>query len=161
MTSLRQFESCPPLAVLRGADIWRDGGSYSATFTALDGSGVRFWLQVDHRVAFPFLSRDQPLATSHARHLYLFAGWGFDPCEDRLPLTELPILTGSVADQSIAFRIGDFLRSPVVDVPFAHRTPAEHYLQRVHEMHVAIQDRSACGEEDVARFILMRSRRQS
>lgn len=160
MTSLHLFESCPPLAVLRGADIWRDGGSYSATFSARDGSGVRFWLQVDHRVAFQFLSQDQPLPDPQARHLYLFAGWGFDPCEDKLPLTEMPILTGSVADQSIVSRIADFLRSPVVDVPFAHRTPAEHYIQRLQEMHVAIQDRSACGEEDVARFILRRSRRE-
>ncbi len=129
------------LAVLRGCDIWRDGGSYSAVFTTTRGEPYKLWLESHPSVLF------QP--ESLPRHRHLFEGWGdYDrPAPDLRH--GVPVLTGSLDEQDIIRQLEAFLIAPVVDIPFAHNTPGEHFISILRDMTASIPLRAPCFAGDV------------
>ena len=128
------------LAILRGCYIWRDGGSYSALFTTRAGEPYKLWLEIHPSVVF------QP--ESLPRHRFLYEGWDYDqPAPDLA--RGIPILTGSLDELDIIAQLDAFLAAPVVDIPFAHKTPKEHFLPPLQELAAAIPLRAACFAGDV------------
>lgn len=138
---MAEAQSRRRLAVLRGCDIWRDGGSYSAVFTTAAGEPYKLWLEA-HPSAV--LAPD-----SLPRHRFLFEGWG----DYDMPAPDLrhgvPVLTGSHDEQDLIRQLEAFLASPVVDIPFAHRSPVEHYLSTLRDMADSIPLRAPCFAGDI------------
>jgi hypothetical protein len=48
---------------------------------------------------------------------------------------------GSESEKEIIAALREFLISPIVDVPFVHRTPEEHFLEHVRELLLHIPNR--------------------
>lgn len=146
--NVRQNNSAMPSAVqsrrelasLRGCDIWRDGGSYSALFTTRAGEPYKLWLEAHPSMVF------QP--ESLPRHRFLYEGWDYDqPAPDLA--RGIPVLTGSADELDIIAQLKAFLEAPVVDVPFAHNTPNEQFLSTLRELAAAIPLRAPCFAGDV------------
>src|SRR4051794_14890855 len=88
-------DSSPPMILekLVAAEIYRDGGSYEATFTTDDGLGYGLWLQ------------RSAMCHSHGlHHRWLFAYRGSER-----PANAVPVVTGSNEEQWIIASLKDFL----------------------------------------------------
>ncbi len=134
------IQSRRELAIMRGCDIWRDGGSYSALFTTRAGEPYKLWLEIHPSMVFQ--------RQSMPRHRFLYEGWDYDqPASDLA--RGIPVITGSADELDIIAQLEAFLAAPVVDVPFAHKTPKEHFLSTLRELAAAIPLRAPCFDGDV------------
>src|SRR5262245_26772684 len=100
---------------LIAADIYRDGGSLEARFRLADGSFESLWLSV--------LPWDTPAQKKYGA---LKVSSVADGAENGRVVP-----AGSEEERDILVRLRDFLRSPKVDVPFAHRTDSESFVEKV------------------------------
>jgi hypothetical protein len=112
---------------LLGADMYRDGGSLEASFILGDGRHETLWLQ-----AAPESPRDHQVVHST---LQFYANLD----REGVPTKVEP---NSSEEGSILAAIEAFLASPNVDVPFAHKTPNEYYLERLRELASGIPNRT-------------------
>ncbi len=117
---------------LVGADIYRDGGSLEAKFVRGDGAFETLWLQVH-----PDWIKGQGV---HYSRLEVY-----DDLERRV--TPRIVEIGSETEKDIVAGLREFLGNAVVDVPFAHRTPKEHFLEHVRHLLSAIPRRGQSAEQ--------------
>jgi hypothetical protein len=120
---------------LVGADIYRDGGSLEVQFMRSDGAFETLWLQVH-----PDWLRGRGV---HYSRLEIYGD-----LERRV--TPCIVEIGSETEKDIVAGLGEFLGNPVVDVPFAHRKPKEHFLQHVRDLFSQIPRRGQSAEPDGA-----------
>jgi hypothetical protein len=121
------------LVKLLGADIYRDGGSYSAEFETDEGTVYSVFLQ---RSAMP----DE----NGLHHKWLYEYQGYDK-----PKNCSPIITGSVEERNLLERLQDFL-SAQFDVPMTDERQKYH-LERLGKMIHYIQRREPCFPYDIKR----------
>src|ERR1700744_138357 len=90
------------LAELIYADIHRDGGSYSTSFTTVDGQRYNIWLE-----------RSRRLDERGLHHRFLFEYLGVSS-----PQNPLPVITGSKEERALLLRLNRFVeRQPGDDAP--------------------------------------------
>jgi hypothetical protein len=111
---------------LVASDIYRDGGSLEARFRCDDGSFESLWLQA------------RPIDRSYQRfaHTELKVASSADGAKNGKSL-----LRGSTEEEAVLARLRSFMMSPKVDVPFSHRTPVDHHLEKVTALIDAIPNR--------------------
>jgi hypothetical protein len=114
------------LVKLLGADMYRDGGSYSAEFETEEGSIYGVFLQ---RSAMP---DEKGL---HHKWLYEYHGY-------HKPEGCPPVITGSVQERDLIERLQDFL-SVQPDTPTTDNRQI-YYLEHLGEMIRYIQHREPC-----------------
>jgi hypothetical protein len=112
---------------LVGADIYRDGGSLEAKFICSDGTHETLWLMVN-----PDWIKGH---TSRYSRLEVYTDF------DRQSPSRL-VEIGSELEKEIIAALREFLINPIVDVPFAHRTPEEHFLEHVRDLLSHIPNRA-------------------
>jgi hypothetical protein len=112
-------------------------------FTTSADEGYRLWLDRHPSVLFA--------PDSEPRHRYLFEGWDYDPSPSELR-SGVPIVTGSSDEQDILHQLEVFLLAPVIDVPFAHKTPKEHFLETLRHMVKAIPLRAPFFAGDLTSY---------
>jgi hypothetical protein len=111
---------------LVGADIYRDGGSLAAKFVRSDGAFETLWLQV------------HPDWIKGQGALY----WRLELYGDlERRVTARVVEIGSETEKEVVAGLLEFLGNPVVDVPFAHSTPKEHFLAHVRDLLSHIPER--------------------
>jgi len=120
---------------LVGADIYRDGGSLEAKFLRSDGACETLWLQIH-----PDWLRSHCL---HYSRLQIYGDF------ERRTVPEVVEL-GSETEREIVAGLHEFLGDPVVDVPFAHSKPKEHFLKYVRDLLLHIPRRGENAEQGAA-----------
>ena len=114
------------------ADVYRDGGSYGASFLGDDGLEYGLWLE---------RSRPPDAAGLHHRWLFEYRG----PVR---PDDCVPVVTGSIEEQELLARIDEFLL--LHSVEFTLRVPdAAHNLQRLRELRDYAARRDPCFPSDL------------
>jgi hypothetical protein len=118
------------LTKLNSADIYRDGGSYGASFETDNGRTYNVWLQ-----------RSKMPDSDGLHHRWLFEYFGADR-----PRGCLPIVTGSADENALLGRLKNFLASS------AHElfSSSEHAnLGRLTELVHYIERREPCFPSDL------------
>jgi len=62
-------------------------------------------------------------------------------------VTPCTVEIGSETEKDIVAALREFLSNPVVDVPFAHRTPKDHFLEHVRDLLSQIPRRGEGAEQ--------------
>jgi hypothetical protein len=107
--------SGPKLTKLVDADIYRDGGSYAASFETDTGAIYSVWLQ-----------RSRMPDGDGLHHRWLFAYAGVERPRDCVP-----ILTGSAEEKALLTRLRDFLADHVSEErEYARLRELVHYAER-------------------------------
>jgi hypothetical protein len=118
--------SGPKLTKLVDADIYRDGGSYSASFETENGSIYSVWLQ-----------RSKMPDSEGLHHRWLFAYVGLERPQDCLP-----IVTGSAEETALLTRLRDFLADHASE-------EREYSLGRLRELVHHAERREPCFPDDL------------
>jgi predicted metal-binding protein len=121
------------LVKLLGADMYRDGGSFSAEFETNDGT--------IHSV---FLQRSAMPDNEGLHHKWLYQYQGYDK-----PQNCPPIITGSDEESELLARLQDFLAAQL-NVPTTDERQKYH-LERLSKMIYYIQHREPCFPYDIKR----------
>ena len=114
-------------STLVGTEIYRDGGSLEAKFVLPDGRMETLWLQAASN--FP--------RGHHLIHSVLLVY----PNADREGSPTV-IVPNSDEEKEIITAIELFLANPRVNVPFAHRTSDESFLDKLRQMALCIPNRT-------------------
>ena len=105
------------LVELIEADIYRDGGSYGASFIADDDREYGLWLE---------RSRMPDGAGLHHRWLFEYRG-------SERPNDCVPVVTGSDEERALFDRLDEFLRAPIVRLT-SHSPDPSNRLRRLGEL---------------------------
>jgi hypothetical protein len=130
----RKPESDIKLAKLIFADVFRDGGSYQASFETHDGLTYNIWLQ---RSKMP---------DDEGRHYR----WLFEYFGTQRPEGCLPIVTGSREEKILLGRLRDFLASCTPEVASLSICFNDASLVRLRELVHYIERREPCFPFDLA-----------
>jgi hypothetical protein len=122
------------LTKLNFADIYRDGGSYGASFETDDGLIYSIWLQ---RSKMP----DED--GLHHRWLFEFLG-------DNRPEDCLPMVTGSDEEKALLGRLKDFLASSTLERASSEQANLDRLTELVHH----IERREPCLPSDLVAWRL-------
>ena len=121
------------LTKLTFADIYRDGGSYGASFDTDGGRAYNIWL-----------ARSGSPDSEGLHHRWLFEYFGDEP-----PRNCLPVVTGSTEEQALLARLREFLAAESVQSA-AGLVPSENRkLDRLKELVGYIERREPCFPFDV------------
>jgi hypothetical protein len=122
------------LAKLIFADIYRDGGSYEASFETDEGLIYNVWLQCSR------MPDDEGL-----HHRWLFHYFG-----DERPKDCLPVVTGSDEERALMGRLRSVLAAPTLE-GVSVGTLENKDLDRLNELLGYIERREPCFPFDLAR----------
>jgi hypothetical protein len=123
----------PKLTKLVFADVYRDGGSYSASFETADGAIYSVWLQ-----------RSKMPDSEGAHHRWLFEYFGMERPQD-CP----PIVTGSAAEKALFARLRRFLADQAPDDVLVPDPQSKRSFSRLRELVYYAERREPCFSYDL------------